>query len=98
MLHALAHLFRMNRGRVYSWTDSVSGAHMIGFRCDGCGDYDMIYGHQGLIERNGGQKAYRFAHRFGYTPETLTDSFAKAGFQRVNAKASGFDAMCVGYK
>ena len=54
-LHALAHLFRMNRGRVYSWTDSVSGAHMIGFRCDGCGDYDMIYGHQGLIERNGGQ-------------------------------------------
>ena len=60
--------------------------------------YDMIYGHQGLIERNGGQKAYRFAHRFGYTPETLTDSFAKAGFQPVNAKASGFDAMCVGYK
>ena len=43
MLHALAHLFRMNRGRVYSWTDSVSGAHMIGFRCDGCGDIQSIY-------------------------------------------------------
>lgn len=41
MLHWLAHVLRLNGGRVYSWEDNASGAHMIGFRCDGCGN---IYG------------------------------------------------------
>lgn len=36
-VHWLAHQTSMNHGRIYSWTDSDTGRHMIGFRCDGCG-------------------------------------------------------------
>lgn len=60
---------------------------------------DMIWGHQGLIERDKGERAYRFAHRFGYTPETLSGAFKAAGF--TNVKATVFhewDAAATGTK
>lgn len=60
---------------------------------------DMLYGHQGLIERDGQQKAYRFQHRFGYTPETLARAFVDAGFVSVRSGKMGqFDAACTGIK
>ena len=60
---------------------------------------DMLYGHQGLIERDGGERAYRFAHRFGYTPETLRGSLEAAGFRKVRSDvAHQWDALATGIK
>jgi hypothetical protein len=36
ILHRLAHLFRMNLGRVYFFTDD-RGVRMVGHRCGACG-------------------------------------------------------------
>ena len=60
---------------------------------------DMLYGHQGLMEEFGGDKAYRFQHKFGYTPETLQKSFEAAGFIDVKTKQlNTFDVVCTGIK
>lgn len=40
-MHFLAHIFKLNYGRHYVWTDGETGRIMIGFRCSGCGN---IYG------------------------------------------------------
>lgn len=60
---------------------------------------DMLYGHQGLIERDWQDKAYRFQHKFGYTPETLAKTFESAGFRAVRAtKLNVWDVACTGLK
>jgi len=39
ILHFIAHLFKLNEGKVESWWEPncVTGKLMIGFRCAGCG-------------------------------------------------------------
>lgn len=60
---------------------------------------DMLYGHQGLIERDGQHKAYRFQHKFGYTPETLAKTFESVGFRAVKSqKINVWDVACTGLK
>ena len=60
---------------------------------------DMLYGHQGLIERDGQHKAYRFQHKFGYTPETLAKTFESVGFRAVKSqKLNVWDVACTGLK
>ena len=60
---------------------------------------DMIYGHQGLIERDRQEKAYRFQHRFGYTLETLASALRTAGFIHVGARVSEtFDLVALGQR
>jgi len=60
---------------------------------------DMLYGHQGLIERDGQHKAYRFQHKFGYTPETLAKTFESVGFRAVKSqKLNIWDVACTGLK
>lgn len=60
---------------------------------------DMLYGHQGLIERDRQHKAYRFQHKFGYTPETLAKTFESVGFGAVKSqKINVWDVACTGLK
>ena len=60
---------------------------------------DMLWGHQGLIEGEKGERAYRFAHRFGYTADTLTASLKLAGFNNVKSDAFHYwDVAATGTK
>ena len=60
---------------------------------------DMIYGHQGLIERDRQDRAYRFQHRFGYTRETLAEALRDAGFDHVGVRVSeSFDLVALGQR
>lgn len=48
---------------------------------------DMLWGHQTLIEMDGGPRAFRYAHKFGYTADTLKSALEVAGFKNVKAAA-----------
>lgn len=49
IIHALAHLFGWNLGRVYTWRESDTGSLMVGFRCDKCGRIDDA--HRSVSDR-----------------------------------------------
>ena len=60
---------------------------------------DMLYGHQGWIERDNKDRAYRFQHQFGYTPETLAKSLETAGFHSITSKTINvYDLVATGLK
>ena len=60
---------------------------------------DMLYGHQGWIERDNKDRAYRFQHQFGYTPETLAKSLEAAGFHSITSKTINvYDLVATGLK
>lgn len=81
----------ISRGKLYDTLYDSPGGHVCAA--------DMLYGHQGLIERDRQHKAYRFQHKFGYTPETLGKAFEDAGFKTVRTGTiNTFDAVCAGIK
>lgn len=50
-LHRLAHLFGWTTGRVYSWWDSDTGALMMAFKCDKCGDLLHVFEEKAVPRR-----------------------------------------------
>lgn len=53
---------------------------------------DMIWGHQAWIITDT-NKAYRFAHKFGYTESTLTHALQSCGFPVVRTMKQSYDLV-----
>ena len=65
--HRIAHLMKWNLGRVHSYFDDATREHMIGFRCDGCGEIQGAYPVSSGLEtmaRNLNRRAQRVSKSY----------------------------------
>lgn len=57
---------------------------------------DVLYGHQSSIAL--GELPAKYAHRFGYTKESLAHAFEVAGFGNVKSHAEELNVVAIGFK